>query len=100
MRGADTERLGGCCSRSITDTISTTHRLSLSSSLPLGRCSAYPLPFVPSFTPLRSLPLRTTAYKRFRHPNIIRCLDSCVVQDKDEDGKVIYLFLPYYKEGT
>ncbi|KAM0791956.1 hypothetical protein ACM66B_004207 [Microbotryomycetes sp. NB124-2] len=41
------------------------------------------------------------AYKRFRHPNIIRCLDSCVVQDKDNDGgKVIYLFLPFYKNGT
>ncbi|GAA6063852.1 hypothetical protein JCM10212_000332 [Sporobolomyces blumeae] len=40
------------------------------------------------------------AYKRFRHPNIIRCLDSCVVQDREADGKVIYLFLPYYKNGT
>ncbi|GAA5825003.1 hypothetical protein JCM3770_001829 [Rhodotorula araucariae] len=40
------------------------------------------------------------AYKRFRHPNIIRCLDSCVVQDREGDGKVIYLFLPYYKNGT
>lgn len=27
------------------------------------------------------------AYRRFRHPNCIRCLDSCVLQDKD--GKVI-----------
>ncbi|ORY77653.1 kinase-like domain-containing protein [Leucosporidium creatinivorum] len=55
--------------------------------------------------PLGSDSVRTAlkeveAYKRFRHPNIIRCLDSCVVQDKDEDGKVIYLFLPYYKNGT
>ncbi|KPV73804.1 uncharacterized protein RHOBADRAFT_66670 [Rhodotorula graminis WP1] len=40
------------------------------------------------------------AYKRFRHPNIIRCLDSCVVQDREGDGKVIYLFLPFYKNGT
>ncbi|KAA1065616.1 hypothetical protein PGT21_004949 [Puccinia graminis f. sp. tritici] len=40
------------------------------------------------------------AYKRFRHPNIIRCLDSCVVQDKDGDGKVVYLFLPYYSKGN
>lgn len=40
------------------------------------------------------------AYKRFRHPNIIRCLDSCVVQDPQEEGKVIYLFLPYYKNAT
>ncbi|KNE97649.1 NAK protein kinase [Puccinia striiformis f. sp. tritici PST-78] len=40
------------------------------------------------------------AYKRFRHPNIIRCLDSCVVQDKDGDGKVVYLFLPYYAKGN
>lgn len=42
-----------------------------------------------------------TAYKRFRHPNIIRCLDSCVLQDKDDDGaKIIYLFLPFYQHGT
>ncbi|GJN93687.1 hypothetical protein Rhopal_006744-T1 [Rhodotorula paludigena] len=40
------------------------------------------------------------AYKRFRHPNIIRCLDSVVTQDRESDGKVIYLFLPYYKNGT
>ncbi|MBW0476959.1 hypothetical protein O181_016674 [Austropuccinia psidii MF-1] len=40
------------------------------------------------------------AYRRFRHPNIIRCLDSCVVQDKDGDGKVVYLFLPYYGRGN
>ncbi|GAA6025597.1 hypothetical protein JCM11491_004771 [Sporobolomyces phaffii] len=40
------------------------------------------------------------AYKRFRHPNIIRCLDSCVVQDREGDGKIIYLFLPYYKNAT
>ncbi|GAA5821526.1 hypothetical protein JCM11251_000891 [Rhodosporidiobolus azoricus] len=40
------------------------------------------------------------AYKRFRHPNIIRCLDSVVTQDNEGEGKVIYLFLPYYKNGT
>ncbi|KAH9819725.1 kinase-like domain-containing protein [Melampsora americana] len=40
------------------------------------------------------------AYKRFRHPNIIRCLDSCVIQDKDGDGKIVYLFLPYYSRGN
>ncbi|SDA03018.1 BZ3500_MvSof-1268-A1-R1_Chr11-1g03263 [Microbotryum saponariae] len=39
------------------------------------------------------------AYKRFRHPNIIRCLDSCVVQDPD-GSKIIYLFLPFYQKGT
>ncbi|KWU43879.1 Pkinase-domain-containing protein [Rhodotorula sp. JG-1b] len=40
------------------------------------------------------------AYKRFRHPNIIRCLDSLVTQSREDDGKIIYLFLPYYKNGT
>lgn len=41
------------------------------------------------------------AYRRFRHPHIIRCLDSCVVQDAEAGGgKIIYLFLPYYKNGT
>lgn len=40
------------------------------------------------------------AYKKFRHANIIRCLDSCVVQDTEGEGKIIYLFLPYYKNGT
>lgn len=38
------------------------------------------------------------AYKRFRHPNCIRCLDSAVTQEAD--GKVIYLFLPFYKKGN
>lgn len=38
------------------------------------------------------------AYRRFRHPNIIRCLDSCVVQD--QEGKVVYLFLPLYSRGN
>ncbi|KAK8869785.1 hypothetical protein IAR55_000353 [Kwoniella newhampshirensis] len=31
------------------------------------------------------------AYRRFRHPNIIRILDSAVVQDEGGDGKIIYL---------
>lgn len=31
------------------------------------------------------------AYKRFRHPNIIRCLDSVVTQSREEDGKIIYV---------
>lgn len=53
--------------------------------------------------PLGSESVRTAlkeveAYKRFRHPSIIRCLDSCVVQEGE--GKIIYLFLPYYKNGT
>ncbi|KAJ3993471.1 Pkinase-domain-containing protein [Lentinula boryana] len=37
------------------------------------------------------------AYRRFRHPNIIRILDSAVVQDDDGEGKVVYLFLPLYQ---
>ncbi|WWC61092.1 uncharacterized protein I303_103670 [Kwoniella dejecticola CBS 10117] len=31
------------------------------------------------------------AYRRFRHPNIIRILDSAVVQDDGGEGKIIYL---------
>ncbi|KAF8206142.1 other/NAK protein kinase [Mycena galopus ATCC 62051] len=37
------------------------------------------------------------AMRRFKHPNIIRILDSAVVQDPDGDGKIVYLFLPLYK---
>ncbi|KAG6828541.1 hypothetical protein H0H92_007619 [Tricholoma furcatifolium] len=37
------------------------------------------------------------AYRRFKHPNIIRLLDSAVVQDPEGDGKIVYLFLPLYK---
>ncbi|CAG8479337.1 3720_t:CDS:10 [Ambispora leptoticha] len=37
-------------------------------------------------------------YKLFQHENIIKVIDTCVVQDKD--GKVIYIFLPYYKRGN
>ncbi|KAJ3759063.1 Pkinase-domain-containing protein [Lentinula raphanica] len=40
------------------------------------------------------------AYRRFRHPNIIRILDSAVVQDDDGEGKVVYLFLPLYQRGN
>ncbi|KAJ7018800.1 other/NAK protein kinase [Mycena alexandri] len=40
------------------------------------------------------------AYRRFKHPNIIRILDSAVVQDPDGDGKIVYLFLPLYKRGN
>ncbi|KAH7913525.1 protein kinase [Hygrophoropsis aurantiaca] len=40
------------------------------------------------------------AYRRFRHPNIIRILDSAVVQDPEGEGKIVYLFLPLYKRGN
>ncbi|KAJ3917316.1 Pkinase-domain-containing protein [Lentinula edodes] len=40
------------------------------------------------------------AYRRFRHPNIIRILDSAVVQDENGEGKVVYLFLPLYQRGN
>lgn len=31
------------------------------------------------------------AYRRFRHKNIIKILDSAVVQDEAGEGKIIYL---------
>ncbi|KAH9987311.1 other/NAK protein kinase [Russula compacta] len=37
------------------------------------------------------------AYRRFKHPNIIRLYDSAVLQDYDGEGKIVYLFLPIYK---
>ncbi|KAK1216236.1 Serine/threonine-protein kinase env7 [Marasmius sp. AFHP31] len=40
------------------------------------------------------------AYRRFKHPNIIKILDSAVVQDPDGEGKIVYLFLPLYKGGN
>ncbi|KAK4684330.1 serine/threonine kinase 16, partial [Tremellales sp. Uapishka_1] len=40
------------------------------------------------------------AYRRFRHKNIIQILDSSVVQDDGGEGKIIYLFLPYYSRGN
>ncbi|RXK39507.1 NAK protein kinase [Tremella mesenterica] len=40
------------------------------------------------------------AYRRFRHPNIIKILDSSIVQDESGHGKIIYLFLPYYPRGN
>ncbi|KAK9675297.1 Serine/threonine-protein kinase env7 [Basidiobolus ranarum] len=38
-------------------------------------------------------------YKLFSHPNIIRVMDNCVLQEKNGD-KTVYIFLPYYKNGT
>lgn len=38
------------------------------------------------------------ATKRFRSPNIIRLYDSAIIQDGE--GKVIYLFLPFYPRGN
>jgi serine/threonine kinase 16 len=40
------------------------------------------------------------AYRRFKHPNIIRILDSAVVQDPEGEGKIVYLFLPLYQAGN
>ncbi|KDQ59307.1 hypothetical protein JAAARDRAFT_154656 [Jaapia argillacea MUCL 33604] len=40
------------------------------------------------------------AYRRFKHPNIIRILDSAVVQDPEGEGKIVYLFLPLYTKGN
>ncbi|KXN88635.1 Serine/threonine-protein kinase ENV7 [Leucoagaricus sp. SymC.cos] len=40
------------------------------------------------------------AYRRFKHPNIIRILDSAVVQDPEGEGRIVYLFLPLYKRGN
>ncbi|KAJ8591753.1 other/NAK protein kinase [Rhizopogon salebrosus TDB-379] len=40
------------------------------------------------------------AYRRFKHRNIIRILDSAVVQDPEGEGKIVYLFLPLYKRGN
>ncbi|THH13961.1 hypothetical protein EW146_g6316 [Bondarzewia mesenterica] len=40
------------------------------------------------------------AYRRFKHPGIIRILDSAVVQDPEGEGKIVYLFLPIYKRGN
>lgn len=51
--------------------------------------------------PTLNLNLELEAYKRFRHPNIIRCLDSCVVQDVDDsEAKIVYVFLPYYEKSV
>lgn len=33
------------------------------------------------------------AYRRFKHPNIIKMLDCAVVQSDDGSGKIIYLFV-------
>ncbi|KAG8788526.1 hypothetical protein FRC20_004740 [Serendipita sp. 405] len=40
------------------------------------------------------------AYRRFKHPNIIRIYDSAVVQDPSGDGKIVYLFLPLFRRGN
>ncbi|KAG2100467.1 protein kinase [Suillus discolor] len=40
------------------------------------------------------------AYRRFKHRNIIRILDSAVVQDPEGEGKIVYLFLPLYQRGN
>lgn len=31
------------------------------------------------------------AYRRFKHPNIIKILDSASMQDEGGEGKIIYL---------
>ncbi|CAG8586494.1 12519_t:CDS:2 [Funneliformis caledonium] len=38
-------------------------------------------------------------YKLFSHENIIKVIDTCIIQDKD-GGKIVYIFLPYYKNGN
>ncbi|CAG8579726.1 13617_t:CDS:2 [Dentiscutata erythropus] len=38
-------------------------------------------------------------YRLFQHDNIIKVIDSCVVPDKDS-SKIVYIFLPYYKNGN
>uniref|UniRef100_A0A1D1YPK8 non-specific serine/threonine protein kinase n=1 Tax=Anthurium amnicola TaxID=1678845 RepID=A0A1D1YPK8_9ARAE len=38
-------------------------------------------------------------YRLFSHENIIKVIDTCVVQDKN-GGKIVYIFLPYYKSGN
>ncbi|KAG9286470.1 hypothetical protein G9A89_014636 [Geosiphon pyriformis] len=38
-------------------------------------------------------------YRLFQHENIIQVIDTCVVQDRDS-GKIVYIFLPYYKRGN
>ncbi|CAG8628055.1 5051_t:CDS:2, partial [Paraglomus occultum] len=38
-------------------------------------------------------------YRLFQHENIIKVIDTCVVQDKD-GAKIVYIFLPYYKRGN
>jgi len=40
------------------------------------------------------------AYRRFKHPNIIRILGSAVVQDPEGEGQIVYLFLPLYKRDN
>ncbi|EJD47235.1 other/NAK protein kinase [Auricularia subglabra TFB-10046 SS5] len=40
------------------------------------------------------------AHRRFKHPNVMRILDSAVVQDPAGDGKIVYLFLPFFRRGN
>ncbi|KAL7413919.1 kinase-like domain-containing protein [Mrakia frigida] len=40
------------------------------------------------------------AYRRFRSENIIRILDSAVLQDESGEGKIIWVFLPFYERGN
>ncbi|KAH7098475.1 other/NAK protein kinase [Auriculariales sp. MPI-PUGE-AT-0066] len=40
------------------------------------------------------------AHRRFKHANIMRILDSAVIQDPAGDGKIVYLFLPYFRRGN
>ncbi len=37
-------------------------------------------------------------YSLFNHENIIRCIDSAVVQERD--GRIVYIVLPYFKNGN
>lgn len=42
------------------------------------------------------------AYSLFTpHPNIIRCIDHCIVADRSDPGaKTVYILLPYYRRGN
>ncbi|KAI9745328.1 MAG: hypothetical protein M1818_001608 [Claussenomyces sp. TS43310] len=42
------------------------------------------------------------AYSLFApHPNIIRCIDHCIVADRSDPGaKTVYILLPYYRRGN
>ncbi|BFZ63192.1 Serine/threonine-protein kinase env7 [Saitoella coloradoensis] len=39
------------------------------------------------------------AYKMFNHPNIMKCVDSATVQERD-GGKTVLILLPYYRRGN
>lgn len=42
------------------------------------------------------------AYSLFApHPNIIHCIDHCIVADRSDPGaKTVYILLPYYRRGN